>query len=326
MVMRGEPTPAEAYRIAERIDRGERESAIRRATGSSSGYIRDLVNRTGPSPTDPNRPTAREMVIIRYMAQDLPGPAYTDPEHIAAVMGIEADEARAQMQSLRDKGLLGLEPAVMVDGPPEDRHPTEPRATAMLLRRAGEEGYVPELDDDGEVWLALAGLTVSDETVRIRVEREAAEHILFSAIDATGMPESMGWPAEAPMCIEFSDPVCMGPESDPDTVVCFEGLIITGAEDNGARPVLILTSVGDAVDLRMYHYDPVGRRVSDPDGGEVVDEAARVAANLVGGVLRHIGPRGERLEPVPHEGGASPPDGDGQPRLTWYRIRTQPSE
>ena len=326
MVMRGEPTPAEAYRIAERIDLGERESAIRRATGASSSYIRDLVNETGPSPADPNRPTAREMVIIRYMAHDMPGPAYTDPEHIAAAMEIEPDEARAQMQSLRDKGLVGFEPAVPVAAPQENRHPTEPRATAMLLRRAAAEGFVGERDDNGDAWLALAALTVSDETVRIRVEREAAEDILFSAIDAAAMPESIGWPTEAPMCIEFSDPVCMGPESDPDTTVCFEGLIITETGDHPARPVLILTSVGDAVDLRMYHYDPVGRRVRDPDGRNVEDEAARVAANLVSGVLRHIGPRGELLEPVPHEGGASLPDGEGQPPFRWHRVPAQPPE
>lgn len=326
MVMREEPTPAEAYRIAERIDRGEREAAIRRATGASSGYIRDLVNRSGPSPADPDRPTAREMVIIRYMAHDMPGPAYTDSEHIAAVMEIEPDEARAQMQSLRDKGLLGFEPAVMVDGPPEDRHPTEPSATAMLLRRAAEEDRFAERDDKGDAWLALAGLTISDETVRIRVDHEAAEHILFSAIDATAMPGSIGWPTDSPMCIEFSKPVCMGPESDPDTTVCFEGLIVTETREHPARPTLILASVGETIDLRMYHYDPVGRRVSDPDGRNVEDEAARVAANLVSGVLRHIGPRGERLEPVPHEGGASLPDGDGQPPLRWHRVRAQPPE
>lgn len=326
MVMRGEPTPAEAYRIAERIDLGERESAIRRAAGASSGYIRDLVNETGPSPADPNRPTAREMVIIRYMAHDMPGPAYTDPEHIAAVMGIEPDEARAQIQSLRDKGLLGFEPAVMIDGLPEDRHPTEPRVTAMLLRRATEEGYFGERDDNGDAWLVLAELTVSDETVRIKVEREAAEDILFSAIDATAMPESIGWPTDSPMCIEFSKPVCMGPESDPDTTVCFGGLIITETGEHPARLTLILTSVGETIDLRMYHYDPVGRRVSDPDGRNVEDEAARVAANLVSGVLRHIGPRGEFLEPVPHEDGASLPDGDGQPPFRWHRVRAQPPE
>ncbi len=326
MVMKGEPSPAEAYRIAERIDRGEREAAIRRVTGASSGYTRDLVNRSGPSPTDPNRPTAREMVIIRYMAQDLPGPAYTDPEHIAAVMEIEPDEARGQMQSLRDKGLLGFEPAVPVEAPQENRHPTEPRATAMLLRRAAEEDHFAERDDNGDAWLALAALTVSDETMRIRVEREAAEQILFSAIDAAGMPESMGWPAEAPMCIEFSAPVCVGPEGDPDTTVCFEGLIITETGDHPARPTLIFTSVGETIDLRMNHYDPVGRRVSDPDGRNVEDEAARVAANLVSGVLRHIGPRGERLEPVPHEGGASLPDGDGEAPFRWRRVRAQPPE
>ena len=235
------------------------------------------------------------------------------------------------MQSLRDKGLLGFEPAVPIEAPQENRHPTEPRATRMLLRRATEEGYFGERyfgerEDDGDVWLALAGLTISDETVRIRVEREEAERILFSGIDATAMPESIGWPTEAPMCIEFSDPVCVGPESDPDATVCFEGLIITETGEHPARPTLILTSVGDTIDLRMYHYDPVGRRVRDPDGRNVEDESARVAANLVSGVLRHIGPRGELLEPVPHEGGATLPDGDGQPPLTWRRIRTQPPE
>ncbi len=324
--MRGEPTPAEAYLIAERIDLGERESAIRRATGASSGYIRDSVNETGPSPADPNRPTAREMVIMGYMAQDMPWPAYTDPEHIAAVMEIETDEARAQMQSLRDKGLVGLEPAVPIDALLEDRHPTEPRATAMLLRRAMEEDHFAERDDNGDVWLVLAGLTVSDETVRIRVEREAAEDILFSAIDATAMPESIGWPTDSPMCIEFSKPVCMGPESDPDTTVCFEGLMIPETAEHPARPILILTSVGNDIDLRMYHYDPVGRRVSDPDGRNVEDEAARVAANLVSGVLRHIGPQGERLEPVTHEGGASLPDGDAEAPFRWHRVRAQPPE
>lgn len=309
------------------IDRGERESAVRRETGVPARLVRSLATGSGPSPAQPDRATARELAVLHYMrdyaSNDIPPQA----EHVAAIMEIDLEEADRTFQSLARKGLIYHDPdPYYVETPVDDRIPNEPRMARALIRQATRGGYYEGRNEQDDIDVILAQAMIDAGTKRIRIEAADAARLIDRS-SQTELNSPARWPAPDPMYIEFSDLVPAGPTLDSHVETGFEGVVIAKQQgQTQKRAVTFINSHYGYVTKYMFPFDPSTGQIDstgliDPLAEPVPPQAATTVANILLGLLHHIGPAGLFLTPAPETPEETARRQRGEPVMEWLVVQ-----